>query len=480
MQALLLCLLLSVVNADRVLLIPMQFPSRRAEMRLIGEELVKRGHQVHMIIPEGIVDKMSSEMLRMETYVHPKDLMLLPSEEFDQWIGEKIFDGTVEEALSEECAREYKDCVLMLDDTAMLKRLEDMQFHLAIADGMYMPPCYFAVAERLRLPFVSLFSDTAPWWMGLPVLPSFKPTFTSPSTDSMTLNEKLYSLIDLVVVHNPIIADYFIGIDRNEVLRHVPHIQGWGDLYSRAQIYLVTVDHLLDWPSLSLPNTFYLPGITLKPPQPLQGEILQIAQSSSNGFIVTVIFKISRIPDAVKIPSNVITLPWIPQNDLLGHENAKLFITHCGNNGQHESVFNGVPMVGFPLFLDQFHNAHRMQAKGLGVQMDIKTFTADQLYETVQEVIVRNASYSSNARRLSRILRSRPMLPLEEATHWVEHVLQFGASHLRSVSLDMAWYQMFALDVIGTVMITMLVIVIASLCICKTLCCRSRRKTKTE
>ncbi|ELU00374.1 hypothetical protein CAPTEDRAFT_170334 [Capitella teleta] len=450
---------------------------------------------------------MRSETLHMETYVHPKDLMLLPSEEFDQWIGEKIFNGTVEDTLSEECAREYKDCVLMLNDTAMLKRLEDMQFHLAIADGMYMPPCYFAVAERLRLPFVSLFGAAAPWWMGLPALPSFTPAYTSPSTDSMTLKEKLISFLDLVVGHNPVITDFFIGIDRNEVLRHVPHIQGWGDLYSRAQVYLVTVDHLLDWPSLSLPNTIYLPGITLKPPQPLQGEILQIAQSSSNGFIVvtfgsnsaqfpdsvvsqffaafermqqTVIFKISRIPDAVKIPSNVITLPWIPQNDLLGHENAKLFITHCGNNGQHESVFHGVPMVGFPLFLDQFRNAHRMQAKGLGIQMDIKTFTADQLYETVQEVIVRNASYSSNARRLSRILRSRPMLPLEEATHWVEHVLQFGASHLRSVSLDMAWYQMFALDVIGTVMITMLVIVIASLCICKTLCCRSRRKTKTD
>ena len=45
------------------------------------------------------------------------------------------------------------------------------------------------------------------------------------------------------------------------------------------------------------------------------------------------------------IPDNVMLYDWLPQNDLLGHRNTKLFITHCGRNGQFESMYHAVPMV---------------------------------------------------------------------------------------------------------------------------------------
>ena len=60
------------------------------------------------------------------------------------------------------------------------------------------------------------------------------------------------------------------------------------------------------------------------------------------------------------IPKNIKFMKWLPQNDLLGHPNIRLFITHCGNAGQHESLYHGVPMLGIPIHSDQDHNAMRL------------------------------------------------------------------------------------------------------------------------
>ena len=88
-----------------------------------------------------------------------------------------------------------------------------------------------------------------------------------------------------------------------------------------------------------------------------------------------------------KLPNNVKLFPWLPQTDLLGNPQTKVFITHCGNNGQYEALYHGVPMIGFPLYLDQPHNGYRIQAKGYGIRMDIRTFTAAELTSNILELI---------------------------------------------------------------------------------------------
>ena len=66
--------------------------------------------------------------------------------------------------------------------------------------------------------------------------------------------------------------------------------------------------------------------------------------------------------DLKGVKKNVMLMDWLPQNDLLGHRNTKLFITHCGRNGQFESMYHSVPMVGILKMVLLFHVFHKLFA----------------------------------------------------------------------------------------------------------------------
>jgi len=87
------------------------------------------------------------------------------------------------------------------------------------------------------------------------------------------------------------------------------------------------------------------------------------------------------------LPKNVKLSKWLPQQDLLGHPNIKMFITHCGGGGTEEAIYHGVPLVGMPFFGDQNLNAGMAKRLGFLVETDWNELTEEMLTNAINEIL---------------------------------------------------------------------------------------------
>lgn len=74
-------------------------------------------------------------------------------------------------------------------------------------------------------------------------------------------------------------------------------------------------------------------------------------------------------------------------NLLSGHPNVKLFITQGGLQSIEEAIAYKVPILGIPLFGDQFHNVKRVQHLGIGVEVNFETVTKEILVNAVKKMM---------------------------------------------------------------------------------------------
>lgn len=147
------------------------------------------------------------------------------------------------------------------------------------------------------------------------------------------------------------------------------------------------------------------------------------------------------------LPSNVLTRPWLSQQDVLGHSKVAAFVTHGGLLSLQEAVYHGVPVVGLPLMSDQHLNVRQAVTLGLGRQLLLEDITEDVLYETITGV-AEDPSFRQQVQQRSELLRDQETTPLNRAVYWSEHVLRHGgATHLRSAAVDLPFYQYLLLDV---------------------------------
>lgn len=178
--------------------------------------------------------------------------------------------------------------------------------------------------------------------------------------------------------------------------------------------------------------------------------------------------------------NNTLIVDWMPQKDLLGHPQTKVFVAHGGTNGVQEAIYHGVPVLGIPLFFDQYDNLLRLRERGAAKIIELGDVNGHSFEQGINEVL-HHDSYRQNIQRLSRLHRDQPMAPMDQAVFWVEYVIRHkGAPHMRTEAYKMPWYSYYCIDVLLVLLTAVTVLFLSTFYIFRFLCCRRRRTPKTK
>lgn len=146
-------------------------------------------------------------------------------------------------------------------------------------------------------------------------------------------------------------------------------------------------------------------------------------------------------------PDNLFIRNWLPQKEILSHPNVKVFISHGGLIGTQEAIFHGIPIIGIPIYADQYNNLLQAEKHGFGKILEFHEINEEILEKTLKEVLS-NESYRINAKEMSRRFKDRPMSAMDTAMYWIEYVIRNkGANFIKNPARELSWWAFNMFDV---------------------------------
>ncbi|KAG5890627.1 hypothetical protein JTB14_020332 [Gonioctena quinquepunctata] len=445
------------------------FPAEGYSQFSLGEklmsELAKRGHNVTVIsrfTPNERIDNYTTIAIGAEVGT---------SYSFD-CLNDNIFTATI---------RYHHFCTTGTEYVLSHKKVQELihsneTFDLVIAE-QFGNEAFMGFAVHFNAPVILLSSIGLSEWnshlVGAVMLPSIVPHSFSSHTTQMRFLDRITNIIahSFDIIHKEVV---YFPTQQSFLDKYFPKKMDLGMLMRNVSLML-TNSHIASTETSHLPNSVVEIGgfhmTSRKLPQDMQ-EFLDGAESGAILFslgtnlksndlpqdttqaILRVFSKLQErviwkyegenIPDK---PKNLMTSKWLPQNDILAHPNTIAFISHGGLMGTTEAIYHGVPIIGIPIFGDQFMNVAKSVRKGIAVHLPFSNISEDSLYEAIRSVID-NPQFRKNAKKYSEIFRDRVTDPLDLAIYWIEYVLRHeGASHLKHASADLYWFQLYLLDI---------------------------------
>ncbi|CAL8338708.1 unnamed protein product [Lota lota] len=395
----------------------------------------------------------------------------------------------------------------ILDHESLVQRLFDAQYDLVLTDPAIATGV--VLAKYLKLPIVLNVRWITSGDGQFAIAPSplsYIPVPGSGLTDKMSFTERLQNILFYGII---VFQERFlVGPSYDAICDK--YFQGGCDIISliqEADIWLFRSDFVFDFPRPTMPNVVYIGGFQCKPAQPLSPDLEEFVESAGEHgvIIMTLGTLVNALPDDIaeeiasvfaKMPqkviwrhvgqrpstlgNNTLIVDWMPQKDLLGHPQTKLFVAHGGTNGVQEAIYYGVPVLGIPLFFDQFDNLLRLQERGAGKILKLAEVNGHSFEQVLGEVLHQD-SYRHNMKRLSNLHRDQLINPLDHAIFWTEYVMRHkGAAHLRTDAYRMPWYSYYSIDVLMTLLGAVTIFFLSTIIMFRFLCCRGRRIYKSK
>ncbi|XP_011297294.1 UDP-glucuronosyltransferase 2B14 [Fopius arisanus] len=372
---------------------------------------------------------------------------------------------------------------------------------------LFVAPCYVAFGEKLNAPVVGAVTSKLPDWLfdsfGNPLNPSYMASYFSSSTQRMTFWERLRNTLH--VQNTRFQFDYYMTDQIAQVEKHFARrISSLDELYKDVALVLVNehfsvndikpttpdiidigglhiynntqqlTTELQDWLDESTEGCVYFTFGSTVNFESFPKEVLRIFYRSFERIApVRVLMKGDPEVHSKDLSKNVKIVPWAPQIAVLKHKNVKAFITHGGLLGTQEAIAYKVPLIGIPLFGDQYPNLRNYANRGFAVVLELKALTEDSLTDAIITVL-RDPTYSENIARVSELFWDRPMNPLDTAIYWIEYAAKRGLV-LKSPATELSWWKLHLLDVYGFMLICALTVLYAIIKLTTLLCsCASR------
>ncbi|KAJ8399305.1 hypothetical protein AAFF_G00413430 [Aldrovandia affinis] len=476
----------SLTRAAKIVIVPpIMFESHLYIFKTLASALHQEGHDTVFLVSEGR-EVPPSEHYRLQRY--PGIFNSTTADDFLQSKVQNIFSGRLTALELFDILEHYsQNCDVLVGSGGVVARLRQEKFDLLLVDPNEM--CGFVIAHLLGVRY-AVFS-TGLWYpaeVGAPAPLAYVPEFNSLLTDKMSLLQRITNTAVYAVsrfgVQFLVLPKYDRIMKKHDIRPQV----SMHDLVQGSRLWMLCTDMALEFPRPTLPHVVYVGGILTKPPSPLPQEFLSWANSAEENGFVLVSFgagvkylsddiakklagALGRLPQKVIwrfsgiVPSNLGNntklVDWMPQNDLLGHPNIRAFLSHGGLNSIYEAMYHGVPVVGVPLFGDHYDTMTRVEAKGMGIMLEWKRMSEDDLYRAMVKVIKDNR-YREHAQILSHIHKDQPGHPVNRAIYWIGYILRHrGADHLRSSVYNIPTYQYFLLDVAAVLAAALLILVYA-------------------
>ncbi|KYM99800.1 PREDICTED: UDP-glucuronosyltransferase 2B31-like [Cyphomyrmex costatus] len=354
----------------------------------------------------------------------------------------------------------------------------------AVLIEVFGAQCFGVIAHMLKVPLIGI-STTAlyPWLFDMIAQPeslAITPSNLLSLTESMNFWQRLQNIV--FTTYDKWYFNYLTTREQDRMIREHfgPDMPSVRELEKKVSLVLINSHITLNGIQPKTAAAVDVGGIHVQDEdETLQPELEKWMNDSKDGFIyftfgsmmmietfprkfLTVLYAslgkiapvrvIMKIPKPEKLPAalpeNIYISPWMPQIKVLKHPNIKAFITHGGLMGTQESIACGVPMIGIPLFADQFTNIDRYVARNIALRLDIDTIT-EESFDAALNAILRDPLYRETARKLSQRFLDRPLNAIDTANYWIEYIIRYGEDSLRSPAMDLTWWQISLIDVIG-------------------------------
>ncbi|XP_037036898.1 UDP-glucosyltransferase 2 [Bradysia coprophila] len=382
-------------------------------------------------------------------------------------------------------------CDAMFED-GETKELLNQRFDLLILDGAF-PECSMGMVHKYQVPFMYIntvaFYTTSLSLAGNPAPYSVTPVFYSSFTDNMTMMQRAANTVMYGFMN--ICHAISISLLQQVLKKHVGELPPVYEMSKNVSFILQNGNAVLTHSRPFLPNVAEIACIHCKPASPLPKDLEDfISAAGDAGFIYVSMgssVKAINMPEHLRqlfietfaqlpyqvlwkwegdtvgmasdIPSNVKLSRWLPQQDILGHRKLRAFVTHGGLLSLFESVYHGIPVLSMPVFCDHDSNTAKAAQDGYALKLDLETLTSDVLLKGIIKII-HDPTFRQAAKIRQKLLLDQRHSPIETAIYWTEYVIRHkGAYHLQTPARHLSFLQYYLIDIIGSLIISMFIVI---------------------